>query len=99
MTSSITPTEASQTEISGGVALSVNQEILLTRINELEGPDSFNVWIVCLIGKLKLLIAAAYIRPNSIDCFNSFFQQLEAAQLFIKTNQLDGLIFLGDLNA
>ena len=29
----------------------------------------------------------------------SFLQQLEAAQQFVKSNQLDGLIFLGDLNA
>ena len=52
-----------------------------------------------LLGKLKLLIATAYIRPNSIDCLKSFLQQLEATQQFNKSNQLDGLIFLGDFNA
>ena len=49
--------------------------------------------------KLKLLIATAYIKPNSMDCLKSFLQQLEAAQHSIKTNHLHGLYFLGDLNA
>ena len=88
-------TEASQTGNSGGVALPVNQWILYTRINDLECTDLDSVWIFGLLGKLKLLIATAYIRPNSIDCLKLFLQQLEASQQFIKSNQLDGLIFLG----
>ena len=39
-------TEASQTGNSGGVALSVNQEILYTRINDLECADLDSVWIL-----------------------------------------------------
>ena len=54
---------------------------------------------MCLLGKFKLLIATAYIRTNSIDCTKSHLQELEAAQHFNKTNQLDGLNFLGDLKA
>ena len=92
-------TEASKTGNSGGVVLSVNQEILYTRINELDCPDLESVWILGLLGKLKLLIATACIRPKSVDCLKSFLQQLEAAQQFVETNQLDGSIFLGDLNA
>ena len=92
-------TEASQTGNSDGVAFSVSQVILYTRVNEIECPDLDSIWILGLFGKLKLLIATAYIRPNSIDCLKSFFQQLEAAQQFNKSNQLDNLIFLGDLNA
>ena len=52
-----------------------------------------------LLGKLKLLIATAYMIPKSIDCIKSFLQQLEAAQQFIKSNQLVGVTFLGDRNA
>ena len=86
-------TEASQTGKSGGVALLVNQEILYTRINDLECPDLDSVCILGSLVKLKLLIASAYIRPNSIDCLKSFLQRLEAAQQFNKCNQLDGFIF------
>ena len=45
------------------------------------------------------MIATAIIRPISIDCLTSFLQQLEAAQQLIEPNQLDGLVFLGDVNA
>ena len=77
-------TEASKTGNSVGVALSVNQGLLFARINEPEYLDS--VWILCVLDKLKLLIATAYIRPNTIVCLKSFLQQLEAAQQFIKTS-------------
>ena len=91
-------TEGSQTGNFGGVALSVNQETLYTRINNLECPDLDSVWVLGLLGKLKLLIATAYIRSNSIDCLKSLLQQLKASQQ-LKKKQFDGLIFLGDLNA
>ena len=90
--------EALQFGNSGRVALTVNEEILYTRINDQES-DLDSIWILGLLGKLKLLIAAAYIRRNSIDCLKSFLQQLEAAQHSFKSIQLDGSIFMGDLNA
>ena len=88
--------EHSKTGNSGGVALS---EILYTRVNDLEFPDLDSVWILGLLWKLKLLIATACFRPKCIDCLKSFLQELEAAQQFIKSNQLDGLILLCDFNA
>ena len=61
--------------------------------------DFDNIWLITAIGGYKVLVITCYILPDDFMYIEQFTKMIMDAEEFVETHQLDGIIFLGDLNA
>ena len=82
-----------------GVAILLLESVSYTRSVELEIPEIDSVWIIVLIKIVKMLATTAYICPNLLTLLEIWLSQLRRTQEYVEAHRLEGLLFLGDLNA
>ena len=80
------------------VAILIHNSLHYTRISS-KVTDFDNIWLITAIGGYKVLVITCYIRPDDFMYIEQFTKMIMDAEEFVETHQLDGIIFMGDLNA
>ena len=83
---------------SEGVAILIHNSLNYTRISS-KMTDFDNIWLITAIGGYKVLVITCYIRPDDFMYIEQITKMIMDAEECVETHQLDGFIFMGDLNA
>ena len=83
---------------SEGVAILIHNSLHSTRISS-KVTDFDNIWLITAIGGNKVLVITCYIRPDDFMYIEQFTKMIMDAEEFVETHQLDGIMFMGHLNA
>ena len=83
---------------SEGVAILIHNSLHYTRIPS-KVTDVDKIWLITAIGGYKVLVITCYIRPDDFMYIEQFTKMIMDAEKFVETHQLEGIIFMGDLNA